>query len=116
MGHCRIFSISYDRSLLATRELMLRQTGCEVVGALGYDDAIDKAAADHFDLIIMGHSIPQKDKRAIVAAIRQRGCQAPVISLLRYGEHSIPEAARAIDPDPKHLLATVKEMLGSGPC
>ena len=110
MTRPRIFSISYDPSLLATRDLMLTQVGYDVVGALGFAEALEKGGGD-FDLIIMGHSIPPRDKRAIVTELRQRGCNAPVLTLLRYGDTPIPEAARAIDPDPQRLLDTVQEML-----
>ena len=107
----RILSISYDPSLLFTRQAMLELAGYEVVSAEGFADAIENCSG-LFDLIIMGHSIPQKDKRAIVAALHEHGCDAPLLSLLRPGEQKIPEATRATDPqDVEGLLDTVKEML-----
>jgi DNA-binding response OmpR family regulator len=107
----RILSISYDPSLLFTRQAMLQLAGYDVVSAEGFADAIEHSNG-HFDLIIMGHSIPQKDKRAIVASLNEHGCAAPLLSLLRHGEHRIPEAARSADPqDVELLLKTVKEMI-----
>jgi len=103
----RLLSVSYDPSLLATRDLLLKYDGYEVTSALGFVQAIASSRAD-YDLIIIGHSIPQDDKRAIVAELRKRGCQAPVLSLLRHGEHAMPEAAKAIDPDPQLVLDTVR--------
>ena len=93
----RILSISYDLTLLQTREIMLNQAGYEVVSAEGFAEAIEHCSGN-FDLIIVGHSIPQKDKRAIIGELHRQGCNAPVLSLLRSGEHRIPEAARAIEP------------------
>ena len=107
----RILSISYDSSLLFTREAMLKLAGYDVVSAEGFADAIEHCSG-HFDLIIMGHSIPQKDKRAMLAALNEHGCQAPLLSLLRHGESRISEATRSADPqDVEGLLNTVKEML-----
>ena len=106
----RIFSISYDKTLLQTRHMMLEQAGYDVVSAEGYAEAVESCQGS-FDLIIMGHSIPQKDKRAIIAELRKHGCDGPVLSLLRVGEAPIPEAAHGIDPDPRYLLETVKWML-----
>ena len=107
----RILSISYDPSLLFTRQALLQLAGYEVVSAEGFADAVEHCTGQ-FDLIIMGHSIPQKDKRAIVAALHEHGCDAPLLSLLRHGEHKIPEATRSADPhDPELLLSAVKEML-----
>jgi len=89
---------------------MLQQAGYEVVSCEGFADAIDSCNPE-FDLIIMGHSIPQRDKRAIIAELRKHGCTAPVVSLLRHGEVPIAEAAHGIDPSPEYLLETVKMML-----
>lgn len=108
----RILSISYDSVLLATRHMMLEQAGYEVVSAVGFAEALEYCAGD-FDLIIMGHSIPQKDKRAMLDEIHRHGCNAPLISLLRVGEAPIPEATRGIDPSPQHLIQAVKEILAN---
>jgi len=90
---------------------MLQLAGYDVVSAEGFADAIENCSG-HFDLIILGHSIPQKDKRAIVVALHEHGCDAPLLSLLRHGEQKIPEATRTADPqDVDGLLDTVKEML-----
>ena len=107
----RILSISYDATLLATRRLLLEREGYEVVSAEGFAAAIE-VCDNHFDLIIMGHSIPQKDKRAIVAELRKHGCVVPVLSLLRIHEHPIPEATHGVDPaDPVAMLNAVKGIL-----
>ncbi len=107
----RILSISYDQALLATRQLLLEKAGYEVTSAIGFAEALEISDA-HFDLIIMGHSIPQKDKRAIIAELRKHGCHSPVLSLLRFGERPIPEAADGVDPyDPERMLEKVKSLL-----
>ena len=107
----RILSISYDQSLLLTRDLMLKQAGYEVVSCEGFADAIEHCQG-HFDLIIMGHSIPQKDKRAIVLELHARGCDAPLLSLIRPGERPISEAGDTVDPfSPELLLQKVGNML-----
>ena len=110
----RILSISYDSVLLETRHMMLEQAGYIVVSAEGLADAIEHCSGD-FDLVIMGHSIPQKDKRAMIAELHHHGLNAPLLSLLRRGEEPIPEASRGIDPSPQHLLETVKAMLADSP-
>src|SRR5690242_20315685 len=107
----RILSISYDGSLLRTREMMLQLAGYDVTSAEGFAAAVELCTGE-FDLIVMGHSIPQKDKQAIVAALHAHGCDAPLLSLLRHGEHKIPEAAHSADPhSPQDLLDAVKWML-----
>ena len=113
MAKKRILSISYDRSLLWTRQLLLEQLGYEVVSAEGFAQAWD-AAEDrktHFDLIILGHSIPPKDKAAIVQHMRD-SCDCPILALLRPYESPVAEAGRSIDAgDPGAFLSAVKNML-----
>jgi len=107
----RILSISYDAALLDTRRMLLQAAGYEVTSAVGFAEALELCDGD-FDLVIMGHSIPGKDKRAIVKELREHGCVAPVVSLLRIGEKSIPEASHTADPgDPQGMLETISQIL-----
>jgi CheY-like chemotaxis protein len=78
-----VLSVSYDQPLLVTRQLILEQAGCVVSSAFGFVEApeICKTRND-FDLILMGHSMPQKDKIALVEALRQN-CMAPLLSMSR---------------------------------
>jgi len=109
----RILSISYDRALLWTRQLLLEQLGYEVVSAEGFAQAWDIAEEreNHFDLIILGHSIPPKDKAAIVRHMHD-SCNCPILALLRPYETPVAEAARSIDAgDPGAFLSAVRSML-----
>jgi|SRR5581483_4432267 len=107
----RILSVSYDPALLCTRELLLQSRGYEVVSAEGFAEAIELCEG-HFDLIVMGHSIPQKDKRAIISELRKQSCTAPVVSLLRGGESRIPEATHGVDPgNPREMLEAIEDIL-----
>src|SRR5689334_8350057 len=98
----RILSVSYDPVLFHTRELVLRDAGYEVTSVVGFTQAI-QLCNQQFDLVVMGHSLPQSDKRAIVAELRNHGCSSPVLSLIRSNERPIPEAALATEPDPGHV-------------
>ena len=78
----RILSISYDPALLRTRELLLQRMGHRVTSAEGFAQAVewcDKAAGS-FDLVVLGHSIPHEDKRAIIRRCNQT-CPCPVLAL-----------------------------------
>ena len=80
----RILSVSYDRALLMTRQLMLEAQGYSVVSALGFKEAERQCQEHCFDLLIMGHSIPAADKLALVALFRAVS-RGPVVSILRAG-------------------------------
>jgi DNA-binding response OmpR family regulator len=110
----RILSISYDRSLLWTRQLLLEQLGYQVFSAEGFAQAWETAGNPHnrFDLIILGHSIPPSDKKAIVNHMRDN-CDCPILALLRPYESPVAEAAMSIDAgDPNAFLNAVRKMLG----
>lgn len=111
----RILSISYDESLLRTRHWILERAGYEVSSALGFDDALEVCKTRHdFDLVLMGHSMPQKDKKALFEALRPN-CKAPLLSILRHGDSPIPEAEYAVEANdgPEALVETVNKACGA---
>lgn len=105
-----ILSVSYDENLLMTRELMLKQAAYQVTSALGFIEAIDKCATGSFDLLIIGHSIPHKDKQALITKFRKQ-CDAPVLVLKRHGEAQVEDADFEGHPDnPVDFLETVESI------
>ena len=109
----RILSISYDHALLWTRQLLLEQMGYDVVSAEGFAQAWDAAATkdNRFDLVILGHSIPPNDKKAIVSHMRD-SCACPILALLRPHESPVDDAAVSVDAaDPNAFLGAVHKML-----
>ena len=110
MAH--ILSISYDAELLRTRKLLLERRGHCVTSAEGFAETF-RICADHnatFDLMVLGHSIPHQDKRAMVKHCRNT-CSCRVLALLRENEPPVEEATRSVSPDPDALLAAVQEIL-----
>jgi CheY-like chemotaxis protein len=110
----RIFLISYDPALARTRELLLRRMGHHVTSAEGFAEAFrvcEEQPSPSFDLMILGHSIPHEDKRAIIKRLAQI-CPCPVLALTRTNEESVAEADRSVDPmDAVAFLAAVEELL-----
>ena len=106
-----ILSVSYDVTLLNTRQLMPEACGYQVTSAEGYVGAIRKCRAGSYDLLIMGHSIPHADKQEIVLEVRKH-CPIPVLALLRIGEPPLEGAAESIDAqNPRLLLDAVSRLL-----
>ena len=109
----RILSISYDESLLATRQLILTRVGYDVKSALGFVQAQEVCRDGSFDLIILGHSIPRRDKSAVVSLIKSSCGSAAVLSLVKATESPIPEAnSFTYDLDPDSLLKAVCNAIG----
>jgi DNA-binding response OmpR family regulator len=106
----RILSVSYDPNLLATRRMLLEQKGYTVTSALGFTQAIAHCKTADFDLFLLGHSIPGSDKQELIKAFR-KNCQAPILSLGRFGEDTVSSDFHVYPDDPEELLRTVSTIL-----
>src|SRR3954471_16451301 len=105
-----ILSVSYDESLLRTREMLLRREGYVVTSALGFTEAVESCENGHFSLFILGHSIPDKDKRELIRVFRSN-CKSPVLALKRHGEDAPDDADAHADPnDIDGLLGTISQI------
>lgn len=106
----RILSVSYDSSLLKTRQLILEQEGHQVVSALGFTDALQQCeSSKDFDLFILGHSIPHRDKEALITAFRVQ-CPAPVVALKTAYEQSVTSADFEVEPEPSAVVDIVSRI------
>ena len=107
-----ILSVSYDQALLSTRHLILQRAGYEVTSACGFHEALESCRKGDFDLVVIGHSIPRKDKLTLVKVSRMAS-QAPVLSILRPTSAPLPEADYSVKSDdgPQALLLAVQQAL-----
>jgi len=103
-----ILSVSYDETLLRTRELLLESAGHSVTSAFGHHEAMEACKPGDFQLVIIGHSIPKKDKLDIIERFRQTNPDATVIALIRAGEGRLSEVDHYVSPgDPEDLLRSI---------
>ena len=107
----RVLSISYDKVLLHVRHRLLENKGYSVVSVEGFGDALETCQNLQYDLVVIGHSIPAKDKELILQAIRKTG-NTPVIALSRLGEPDLEGVAATVDPfDPVNFVKTIDRIL-----
>jgi DNA-binding NtrC family response regulator len=106
----RILSVSYDSVLLATRQMLLEQKGYNVTSALGFSEAVEDCQNEGFDLFVLGHSIPEKDKLHLIKTFRG-SCPAPILSLERVGEKQVRCDFHASPDDPERFLQVVDDIL-----
>jgi CheY-like chemotaxis protein len=112
----RILSISYDEALLTTRHMVLEQAGFAVTSALGFTESIEKCKTEKFDLVLLGHSLPIKDKAAIAECVRQHS-KSRILSIRRHGYAPLPEADYSVDAleGPSVLVEAVNSALNLEP-
>jgi CheY-like chemotaxis protein len=107
----RILSISYDEVLLLTRHALLEQEGFEVWSAHGFTEALEVCRdQEDFDVVVMGHSMPHRDKIALVRALRSK-CDAPLVSIRKPGDSPLPQADYSVDAQegPKAFLEAIRK-------
>ncbi len=108
----RILSVSYDETLLRTRELLLKSAGHKTTSALQHKEAMEKCRQTGYELVIIGHSIAKADKLEIIACFRKNNPRAIVIALTRGGESRLREVDHYINPgDPEELLRAIGRVL-----
>lgn len=103
----RILSVSYDKTLLGMRHMILENAGYAVVSAHGLESGLEHCRKGGFDLFVLGHSIPDGEKRQMVDVFRQT-CPGPIISLRRgASEPMVDDADFHIEPDAEPLLELI---------
>ncbi|MCU1271861.1 MAG: response regulator receiver protein [Acidobacteriaceae bacterium] len=107
----RILSVSYDQTLLRMRHMLFETQGYEVVSSHGLMSSLEHCEQGSFDLFVLGHSIPDEDKKRLVQAFR-KVCPAPIISLRRtVGDQKVDGADYHIETDPEPLLKLVADVI-----
>lgn len=106
----RILSVSYDHTLLYTRQLILEEHGHSVLSAFGFTQALKCCdEAKDFNIFILGHSIPREDKEALISAFRAH-CPGTVVALKRANEWPVAGADFEIEPAPEAILETIEQI------
>lgn len=111
-----ILSVSYDESLLRTREWVLQTAGFKVTSALGFKNALKQCRNGRFDLVIIGHSIPREQINALIDAVNAQDhtrllvLRMPGDAPLRGTYHSLMASE-----GPEALISAVKTAFGMDP-
>lgn len=93
--------------------MLLQHAAHSVTSALGFTEAVERCKEGNYGLFILGHSIPEQDKRELIRVFRAN-CPAPVLGLQRLGENASDQADDQIDPnDIEGLLKAVRRLAGS---
>ena len=106
----QIFCVSWDWNLARSREILFSHYGYKVISATGRQEAMEHCH-DKADLLILGSSVPQEEKRRIIECFRKAN-DAPVLSLLKPGQTKLPEAEYGVEyMEPELLVRTVQSIL-----
>jgi DNA-binding NtrC family response regulator len=109
-------SLSSERALSTTRNLVLRSAGHFVHVVATAAEALASLEAERFDVALIGHSIGPEQQRALTREIKRRWPELPVIAIPSLDAGRIAEADRSLEAlsDPRVLLGYIEELVLSG--
>jgi DNA-binding response OmpR family regulator len=112
MRTVRILSISNDQRLATSRQLVLESQEFDVESFTS-QTALIECQGKSFDVAILGHTVPDSEKRTLVDELRRLCPGIRVIGLLQFGEVPDPawDGACRIDDGPNALLEAVRSVL-----
>jgi DNA-binding response OmpR family regulator len=85
-----VLSVGFDPALLMTRVLVLQSAGYLVEQASSVTKAIDLFQAGDFNLVLLCHSVPRKDRDRLTSLIRDPGSRTPIVlGVHRWGTRAV---------------------------
>lgn len=107
----KILSVSYDKLLLSTRQQILELYRHSVKSAFSIKEALQACDSnDAFDLLIVGHTIPDHQKKVLIERFRAKRRTAPVIVLKTFGEGEVRGASLVVELTAEDLVAAVAKL------
>jgi CheY-like chemotaxis protein len=97
---------------LDSRELILRSVGYAVESTSSIEGALKRFRARHFHCVLIGYSVPERDRKRFISLIRQHNPSVPVVFVSTEGEPTEePSADITTVNHPETLLQSVSVAL-----
>jgi PleD family two-component response regulator len=108
----RILHVEYDRSLLATRHVLLETAGFEVISCFDGRAAREVSTGSvNFDLFLVGHAASLHERTELVTWIRSNFPNVAVVVLRSRDTDGSPLGDANVIADPEELLKKIVETL-----
>jgi len=101
-----ILSAGRDYDLLRLRNTVLMTRDYTVVAAMTTAEVISKFHEGDFDIVLLCHTIPLEDQKAISDAVHRTNPSTPVLAVTHSGETS-PYSDLAVENNPEAILRSV---------
>ena len=115
MPHIVALAVGLDPVLLETRSQVLRNAGYTVVSALSVEQALQSFASRDFDIVIVCHSIPVRDRERLTYAIHRHSPNTPVVVVTARVSAMDSFADATIENEPEILLQEIPRILHKTP-
>jgi DNA-binding response OmpR family regulator len=97
--------------LLETRSQVLQAAGYTVISELSLKKAVARFREGDFDLVLLCHLIPGKDREALNRLLREHTSRTPIVSVSASLCDWDSFADATIGNDPRELLAGLLDLL-----
>jgi hypothetical protein len=106
-----VLAVGVDSALLASERSLRRSAGCHFAYAGSIREAIVQLRDGHFDLILLGYSIPTESRERLTFLIRASGSRIPVVSVTDSSGSYDSFTDATIRNEPEDLLWVMGELL-----
>jgi CheY-like chemotaxis protein len=106
-----VLSVGLDLSLLRARGLVLESAGYLVESASTAKGAADRFQSGDFDLVLLCHSVPRKDRDHLTSLIRASGSRTPIVSIAGNLGECDAFANATLEDGPNNFLAGIRDVL-----
>ncbi len=107
----KVLNVSADLSLLETRRAILERGGYLVSCASNAVEAVLLCRKEAFDAVVIGHSLPKRQKHAVIQAVRRYNPAARIIGLYKISTAEAVGADVVMDShdDPEILVQIIRQ-------
>jgi CheY-like chemotaxis protein len=106
-----VLAIGFDQSLLRPRTLVLQSAGYLVESVSSLKEAVDRFESGDFDLVLLCHSVPRKDRYRLTSFLRSSGSRTPIVSIAGTLGECDAFASATLEDGPNRFLAGVRAVL-----
>jgi len=106
-----VLAIGFDQSLLRPRTLVLQSAGYLVESASSLKEAVDRFQSGDFDLVLLCHSVPRKDRYRLTSFLRSSGSRTPIVSIAGILGECDSFASATLEDGPNKFLAAVRDVV-----
>ena len=105
-----VLNLGYDSALLETRSIMLKNAGLRVCSVASAAAALHAVSSQAFDVIILCHTVPERQRREVMEAARKRRPGVRTVVLYKVTRAEAEGADVAVDShdEPGSLVAAVQ--------
>lgn len=103
-----ILSVGYERTLMASRSMVLRSAGYEVEEAHSLAQALSRVDADVVDLVIICHTLSEREQQELIAAARRKRRLLPLLCITTLESACPVTGCSTVTNSPLELLQGVR--------